>query len=259
MEKIRSIFLAIATFLILVTASAYGFLFTIDLLETENTAEVPENELPPLNEILPNFRKIQLLNAPYIPSKNIYSDLNTYEKEAIRLLLDGAFTHASLIINGQVVNEGNHFLSVNFGTESGVINAVRNSSNTLDIKATGQKGGLFDKESNIKLKIDLMQEASMATTKNEFQSTLQGTKLIKLWDKIGLEPPTITKVLVAPFGEQGIYGGASIESIEFEYACKDSSKCTVDICTEDKKTTQCLLEKAGQEAVNSWCSRSKKC
>ena len=247
----------------IILLSTYLLITAANILKEENNANTPSNDTPPpipdTPSDIPKSKIAELLNKEYMPSQDVYSNPTKYNLEALKILIDGEFNSIIIHIQGQVKKEGIHFLSVNFGTESGILNAVRNSANTLDIEATRKKGGVFNTKNPIDIKINLLGETSMATTREEFQRTLQSTKVVQLWEKMALAPPTVTRLLIAPFNEKGIYGGATINSIEAEYSCKENSKCKITLCPTQSLTTECLSSELDEQAMENWCIRSQKC
>ncbi|MBU1934936.1 hypothetical protein KKF04_02675, partial [Patescibacteria group bacterium] len=230
-----------------------------DKVEPPSQIETPAFDTPPANietNKLLEVKKIELLSKSYIPSENPYG--YNYLSEANRLTIGGEFIWAKINIRGETVGEGYRFLTFNFGQESGLINAVRKSKNRLDVKKTIEKGGAFNSNNPINVTIDLLSITEFGTTQDEYE-TNGATKFIKFWDKMKLLPPTVTYLLVAPFTETGKYGGASINSIEIEYACKEGSECKIELCPSSMKATSCLAEQLGIEAMNDWCTRSKLC
>ena len=227
--------------------------------EPEIIVQPPEDETPPdvdIEEPLPEIISVSLLEEgiSYSPSANPYDSIS-YKKEAIKLAVDGDFSYARVKIKGETFGEGYRFLSFNFGTESGIFKAVRKSKSRLDVEETIEKGGAFSERNPINAEVDLLGQTDLATTGSEFQAQ-GGTKSVRFWDKMAIDVPTVTYLLVAPFSETGGYGGASITSLEIEYICKDDSECIVAKCDPGELTTKCLRDEIGIDAMNSWCDPS---
>lgn len=257
LSKIKAALGGILAIIFIVVVSALLFFKIISWLEKSNDATAPMNDAPPIVDNSKIITK-ELFAGLYVPSHNVY-DESVYDKEALKIAINGSFESVILHFQGAVGKNGDHFISLNFGNESGILNAVRKAANQLDISASKQKGGLIEKESIFDIKVDLIGETSMATTRSEFQQTLQPTKVISLWSKMGIMPPTVTRLLIAPFGTNGIYGGAEIKSIKVNYICKENSPCDIATCPANTMTTKCLQDLYGEQAMKSWCSRSKKC
>ncbi|NUM25625.1 MAG: hypothetical protein HUU49_03305 [Candidatus Buchananbacteria bacterium] len=190
----------------------------------------------------------------YIPSPEVYT--SNYDKESIKLALNGKFKVAQLEVEGQVLGEGRHFISFSFDNISGVLNAVRKDENQLDLAETKKIGGIFVKDVPIKFVVDLKNRITLATTKEEFEKDRNPTRDVILWDQIKLQPPTVVRFLFAPFNEYGQYGGVKITSIKFNYLCEDNSECSAKYCGISEKYTQCLQESFGHEAAVDWCQRA---
>jgi len=204
------------------------------------------------------YESVVLLNKAYIPSQDVYT--NNYNKESIRLALNGEFDDAYFEVTGSVFGSGRHFLSFNFDSISGVLNAMRKSKNEIDLDQTKILGGVFVGGVPIQVKVSLLDNIVLSSTKEEFDS-LGGKKTISLWSEMlkkpALNTPTIVPFLFAPFNEYGQYGGAKIEKIEFKFVCKQGSPCGAGVCENDKKYTECLKNLFGIEAAKSWCDRSR--
>lgn len=248
----------IVTFAIVVSA-AWVFVVLSEDFRKDNIADAPTTDQPPQidePQVEPvKFITKQLLKKPFTPQQDVYSNQETYLKSSIKLALKGEFDTAKLVVEGKITDNDIKFVSVNIGTESGVLNAVRENANSLNIGASDEKGGVF--KSSINFTLDLLGETSFATTKEEFQLTRQKTKIVKLWNFIYPDPPTVTRVLVAPFNKAGQYGNAEITSIEFKYLCANGSDCDATICEEDSLFTLCLKDSFGIEAAKKWCEETK--
>ena len=186
-----------------------------------------------------------------IPS-NPYDQV-IYKSISKRLALIGDFEIARIKIKGNLPTDDPHFVSLNLNSVSGVYNAVRNSSDSLDIPLSDANLGVFTKTSGINIALDLLSKTSLATTKEEFLSTRETTKLTRFWDFIKPEPPApnISRILVAPFNKDGLYTGA-IESMTFEFVCKKGETCNAALCPENELATVCIKNKFGEKAANEW-------
>ncbi|MFY9463239.1 MAG: hypothetical protein WAP52_03585, partial [Candidatus Sungiibacteriota bacterium] len=202
------------------------------------------------------IKKLALLSSPYTPSPNVFSNQEVYKKESIRLVVDGEFKIAQLRVKGSVQGGGKHFLFLDFGNKNGVLNGVRGSASGIDILATEERGGVFTKEAPIDVLIDLLGETTLATTRAEFQTTRQTTKIVKLWEALQPSPPTMTRVLVIPFEKSGNFTGATIISLDFEFSCKVEGSCGVGICPINEITSKCLERNFGWSKMDSWLIRS---
>ncbi len=222
---------------------------------------MPKDEIPPIVDELPVITppkiktsfvdlikpedKYQITENPYLTE--------SYKKLSRILALTGDFEVAKLHIKGSFQDNKDYFLSINIGEESGIYNAVRKSSDGLDITLTKENGGVFNKDNPINLEIDLLGKSTLSTTKEEFLSSRNTTKLVRFWDFIQPQPPapSVNRILVTPFNKDGFYTG-TIESLSFEYQCKIGSKCSAVRCDNDKFATECLLQNFGTEAKESW-------
>lgn len=199
-----------------------------------------------------------LLDRKYIPSQDVYT--TNYDKESIRLALNGEFEEAYFEVNGKVFGTGRHFLSFNFDSINGILNATRKSKNELDLEQTKLLGGVFVDGAPIQVKIPLLKEITLSSTREEFDK-IGNKKSITLWTEMQKKPslntPTIITFLIAPFNEYGQYGGAEIDKIEFKFTCKKGVSCGAGVCVNNQKYTECLKNLFGIEAAKSWCNRSK--
>ena len=227
-------------------------------------AETPIEDTPPIikEEVFKDIEKIEILpliSSPYTPSKDVFSSIDIYKNESIVIALSGNFEKAELHVKGKVFDKGKHFISINYGNESGTFNATRLSEKSLDINSTEERGGIFTKDEPLDFKINLLGETTLATTKSEFELTKQVVKFVKLWDS-NLLPPTVIRVLIAPFNEYGYFGGVTIEEINFEYSCNNNNNnCGIVLCQKDKMFTECLTNNFGWSYAKSWCDRAEDC
>ena len=191
----------------------------------------------------------QVPNNPY--------DSETYKNASRRLALEGDFEIAKLHIKGSLPTKDYYVLSINIGTESGIYNAVRNSPDGLDLDLTKENRGVFSSDDPIDIEIDLLGQQTLSTTKDEFLNTRKTTKLIRFWNFIQPPPPapSVNRILFVPFSKSGEYAG-SIESLEFEYLCKNGGTCKVAVCGNDELTTVCLKNNFGLNSANEWCQLS---
>ena len=172
-------------------------------------ASTPIQDVPPETlDTTSNIKDIktrELIVKPYTPSQNVFADQETYNKESLRLMLNGEFDIAQLHIKGTVKESGDHFLILNYGVVSGILNATRLSPNSIDLDLTRSRGGIFTNSETIDVVVNLMGQTILAATRSGFLLKRQGTISVNLWDA-NLMPPTITRVLVAPFNEKGNFG-----------------------------------------------------
>jgi len=260
-DKIKSIAKQLGLLLVTIVLGVWAIFYLVGLSERTNTADLPQNETPPVVDELPVVTPPEIktsfvdLITPadnYKVTGNPYSP-ESYKKLSRALALMGNFEVAKLQIKGVLENDTEHFLSINIGTESGVYNAVRKSPDGLDILLTKENGGVFDKENPIDVEIDLLGQQTLSTTKAEFLATRKTTKLVKFWDFIRPQPPapSVNRILVASFDKNGFYAG-TIGLVRFEYRCEADSRCSVALCGNDILTTKCLLDKFGKEAKDIW-------
>ncbi|KKT77016.1 MAG: hypothetical protein UW74_C0051G0005 [Candidatus Giovannonibacteria bacterium GW2011_GWC2_44_8] len=102
--------------------------------------------------------------------------------------------------------------------------------------------------------LDLFNPIQLSTTRGEYEKNQQTSKLINPWQS-NLLPPTHISLLVAPFNEYGIYGGAQI-TLDLEYSCGTGSTCKAAICPAGQLTTVCLRDAFGAYAAKDWCKRA---
>lgn len=215
----------------------------VDLIPNASTAIGSSEQL----------KQLVLNNQPYTPSSTAATDKAVYQKEAIRLILNGDFEIAQLHITGVVNESGPHFLDLIFGKTAGTLYGVRYSSNTLNTTLTQQNGGVFTTSKPINITIDLLQPVQLSTTRTEYENTSAGSKVVKLWETSGLSP-TFVSLLVAPFNQFGHFGGAKVQST-LEYKCKVDDDCKAALCSADEHVASCIKDKFGTPAANQWCQR----
>ena len=244
-EKITKTVGYLLLFALTILLSVWAILHIVKLSEKSDIAEVPDSEIPQVsNEEKPEPKtlKVELIKPAdnYVLAGDPYKGTN-YEKMSRGLGLIGDFEIEKLIVNGSLPNNDDYFLSVNVGSVSGVYNAVRKSSDGLDISTTKENQGVFNKDNPINIKIDLLGQLTLATTRKEFLSTRETTKLVKLWDAIKPQPPapSVNQILIAPFNKSGIYTG-TINSLVFEYKCKEGKTCKAVICPNDTLASKCI-------------------
>ncbi|KKQ64847.1 MAG: hypothetical protein US86_C0015G0010 [Candidatus Daviesbacteria bacterium GW2011_GWA2_38_24] len=256
MDKITPIIKYLGILGITLVLGFWSISYVFELSEKNNTAEVPEvtqpqNQAPLITPI--ETIKIELIKPSdkYTMMGDPYSK-NNYDKMARRMALIGDFQIAKLNIKGSFTDNKKHFISLNVGSVSGVYNAVRQSSG-LNIALTDESKGIFDKNNPINITIDLFGKQTMSTTQKEFLATREATKLVRLWDAI--HPPTpspsVTPILIAPFDKSGVFSG-TIDSLEFEYKCKDWNDCQAVLCKNNVMDSVCINDNFGANAKNSW-------
>ena len=224
----------------------------------EIVVKVPENETPPLvDEEVSTTTKISSLelispNDNYKVSSNPYSEEN-YKNNRKRLALIGNFEEAKLVVQASLPDNDYYFLSVNLGDMSGSYNAVRKSVDELDLELTKQSLGVFNQENPVNIAINLLDNTVFATDKQEFISTGNKTKLVRLWNYIKPESPmpSINSVLISLFNKNGQYNG-NINSLVIEYSCKTGSDCKAGLCGKDELSSACLKRLFGQDAMDKW-------
>lgn len=250
---------ALLTVLGMVIAAAWLFVQLADYFKRKDFASAPAQDGPPQIDYQASttieYKGLALLTNPLTIPADIYSNSATYAKYATKLALVGEFGDARLVVRGTIEDGRRKFVSVNIGTESGVLNAVRQGLDSLSILESSKKGGIF--ADGINFSVDFFGETALATTRDEFRLERQGTKIVKFWNFVVPPPPTVVRVLIAPFGEDGVYGGARIDSLVFEYACEEGKACQADKCDDSDLFSVCLKEKFGNEAMRSWVESSK--
>src|SRR3989344_1161884 len=256
-EKITKTAGYLFLFVLTIFLSVWVILRIIRLSEQSNIAEVPENEMPPIsNEVKPQpkTKTVELIKPTdnYILVNDPYKNDN-YEKMSKGLGLIGDFEIARLIVKGSLPTNDDYFLSINIGSVSGVYNAVRKSSDGLDISITKENQGVFSQDQPINIKIDLFGQQTLATTRKEFLATRETTKLVRLWDAIKPQTPvpSVNQILIAPFDKKGFYSG-TINSLVFEYKCKDEKSCQAVLCANDIFASQCINDNFGSYAKDTW-------
>ena len=249
---------------ILVASSSIIYIY--NFYKESQSGKEPISTIPPIidecsdaincsqnNEVAPTS-KISLITPRdnyKIPS-NPY-DQAIYKSISKRLALIGDFEIAKIIVKGNLPTNDPHFVSLNLNSVSGIYNAARNSSDSLDIPLSDASLGVFTKTSGINIILDLLSKTSLATTKEEFLSTRETTKLTRFWYSIKPEPPApnISRILVAPFNKDGLYAGV-IESMTFEFICKKGATCDAALCPENELATACIKNKFGEKASKEW-------
>lgn len=196
-----------------------------------------------------------LSNSQNVPS-DILTNLDTYNQYAIRLILNGKFKVAQLHVTGTVNESGNHFVYFSYGTTGGVLYAARASVNSLDINLTNNLGGVFTNQEPMDFTVNLLASTTIAASQNEFLLNRLPTESVNFWDS-NILPPTVNSFVVAPFNQKGIVGGVTINSIDFQYACADSSSCYVNTCPSGTLATVCLKNDVNIDAARNWCNQAQ--
>lgn len=201
-----------------------------------------------------NLTKLLLNTHPYTPSPDVLSSLDSYKAQSIRLILNGEFQDARLHIVGNVTEKGDHFFNIVYGNVGGTLNAYRQSPTTLNTTLTQQSGGVFTNDNPIDVTLDLLNPIQLAATRTEYEKNQQTSKMVNLWQS-NLLPPTYISLLVVPFNEDGVYGGAQITST-FEYSCSAGHECQAAICPSGELATVCMRDKFGAYVAQDWCRRA---
>jgi len=245
-----------------VIAAVVGSLYLFRLLPSSNTNDVKDTiKLPDIEEpvsVATTTTELllstgNLLKEPYIPNQNVYT--SDYDKIAVKLALNGKFKEAKLLITGEIFDSNDHFISLNFDNISGVFKGVRSNIDRLDVNATKELGGVFTR-GPFDFEVNLLTKTLLSTTKEEFLASGEKSKSITLWDNMILEPPTVVRLLVAPFNKNGLYGGGKITSIEFKYVCETEGECDAALCDPQQIYTECLKGNFNYSAAKDWCNRS---
>lgn len=255
---------------VFVTVIVVTFVITFFLLNFSNTvfhwtisainkpqATLPQIDTPPVSTeeaVKPEQHTLPLYKVPYVPTVDVLSNKASYISQSRKVLLSGDFDVAELHIVGNVIEPGQHYLFLVYGSISGILNGFRSGSDALDVNQTMKNRGVFTNEHPIDLAIDLMGSTSLATTRADFKSSGVAARSHSLW-KENQHPPAVVNVLVVPLNAYGSYGGAAIK-VDFVYQCSIGKSCDAEICPADKVATQCLKEKVGVEAAKDWCERA---
>ncbi|KKT61230.1 MAG: hypothetical protein UW55_C0035G0004 [Candidatus Giovannonibacteria bacterium GW2011_GWA2_44_26] len=247
---------SVLSFLVIVAIGVATIYVLSWISPKEETATAPSVEVPTNATSTPieNVSVLHLVSKPYTPTKDVLSNPDAYKSQSIRLILNGDFEKASLRIKGEVTEKGDHFLSLVYGDVGGTINAYRESQTKLNKTLTQQSGGVFTDANPIDVMLDLFNPIQLSTTRGEYEKNQQTSKLINPWQS-NLLPPTHISLLVAPFNEYGIYGGAQI-TLDLEYSCGTGSTCKAAICPAGQLTTVCLRDAFGAYAAKDWCKRA---
>lgn len=192
------------------------------------------------------------ISGAYSITSNPYDN---YDANAFRVALNGKFKELTLVVKGKITDNKQKFVSINFGLQSGVLNAVRLNDKQLDYEKTIAQGGVFD--NSINFSVDLFAPTVLATSREEFLNTRQASKTVTFWDSISATPNVFT-MLVAAFNADGSYTGTSIEEITLKYRCEGSdNSCGITKCQNGQLFTSCLTDSFGRQAARAWCDRTK--
>lgn len=260
-KKISQVAIYLGLLFLTILLAVGSIFYIVNFWQSRNEISTPVIDEPPTTEqptattTANPLLRVELIKPEenYLVSLNPYTDSGVYDQKSRRLALIGDFDTAILEVKGTFPKDDNHFLSVNVGTESGVYNAVRSSANSINLQLTQSNLGVFNNSSNpLSLKIDLMAQQTLAPTREEFLATKQSTKLIRFWDFIKPQPPapSITRILVAPFNEKGIYTG-QIQELNLLYSCKKIGGCQAVICTV-VPGSKCINDYFGKAAYTDY-------
>lgn len=240
LKPIQFFFVVTATGILLVSVGALSFNFLVGKLQESGTAITPPSDDVPdvIKEPTKIIASLELLDDDYTPTKNVLTDSSVYKEESVRLALLGKFSLAELRVRGTIKNNEDHYVIVNFGSEAGVLNGFRVADGRIDESETNKKGGLFSFSKPLEFTIDLLGKTILASDNKEFLNTKQGSKTITFWEYLLQEPPTIARLVIAPFNSAGEYGGAAINSIEFRFSCEEGEVCDAGRCQLNDQETE---------------------
>lgn len=192
-----------------------------------------------------------LISQPYEINSNPYEN---YDQNAFRVAISGKFKELILDVEGTITDNKEKFVSLNFGLQSGVLNAIRKNESTLDYEKTLAQGGVFT--NSIDFSVDLFAPTVLATSKDEFINTRQTSRTVIFQDSISPTPNVFT-MLVAPFNADGSYTGVKIEKIQFQYRCEGPEEsCQIASCESGQLFTTCLADNFGKQSALDWCTRT---
>lgn len=242
-QKLNILSSALLALVVLVSSFVvYEYLLPSGNKGVGTTAIAPDDEEPPepINQGQPQLEELsrELLDGPYRPTNEVYGA--NYESESLKLALEGEFETLRLAASGTIEDKKIHFVSIAIGEESGTLNSVRSSSEGININASRDLGGVFEVDDGIRFTVNLLGETILATTGPEFEETNQPTKIVTFWDAITPQPPTVTRVVVAPFNENGKFEGVRVDSITVLYSCKENGACKVDLCPVEELESDCI-------------------
>lgn len=219
-----------------------------------NVVEVPPIEIPSNSGSQIELTDIQLLAAAYTVPENPL-DLKIYNSLFPRILIKGSFSQAILNVKGKV-GSSDAFLIFNFDNQGGIIRALRESPNRLNIPQTISRGGLFKAGSTIDISVNLLSD-TLGTVGSEFIRTNLGEREFNFIE--GNEPMNVIPLAVIPFTDNGGYGGVTVGELKISYLCAVGSDCGISVCENSKLYTQCIKDVYGQPAMDAWCKRTQKC
>jgi len=220
-----------------------------------NVVETPPIETPTQgtgSQVI--LKEVALLSSAYEVPKNPL-DLDVFKALFPRVIINGSFEQAILSIKGKV-GSSDAFLLLNFGSQGGLVRAVRESPNRLNIPQTLSRGGLFPAGSTIDISVNLLKD-KLGTIGTEFIKTNLGEREFQFLDEN--EPIDVLPVAVIPFTNKGGYGGVTIGELTISYSCKPGSDCSIKTCDNNKVYTQCILDEHGKPAMEKWCRDHNTC
>ena len=248
-EQLLNLLSGLLLLIVLVSSSFVVSRFLLPQKEKEiEVAQTPQIDQPPV-EPQADISEAELLSVGgYRVPSDIFSNQNTYLNESIKLALNGKFKTARLVVEGTIDGSEKYLVSISLGAESGVLNAIRNSANSINMTATANQNGVFTKETGIRFTVDLFGNTALATTRKEFEDTRQVSKLVKFWDFISPPPPTIARFVVAPFNERGEFNGTVINSVKIIYTCEGDNICEAAGCEKNELESNCVKRNFGPVA-----------
>jgi len=221
-----------------------------------DTVKTPPIELPDSasgTEV--TLTNTPLLTKAYTVPQNPF-DKTVYDNLFPKIAVRGSFEQIILNIKGKV-GSSNTFLILNVGVQGGIVRAVRESPNRLNIPQTLDKGGMFKAGSTIDISVNLLKD-QLGTTGTEFIKTNIGEREFNFVQ--ANQRADVLPIVVIPFTNNGGYGGATIGKLDISYLCKDGKdSCDLAVCDNDEKTTECLTNKLDEEATKDWCGRTQLC
>lgn len=227
-------------FIIIINLATKGY---ISWRESLSAIPAPAIDFPQLN-----IKTANLLYKPYAVSSTPFAGSN-YE-EAPRIVYRGPFSEIRLTATGTLSSQERFFI-FSFNNDTGILDGIRTASNK--IIPSEKKRAKIDANGHFSITIDLLDE-KLGTSSKYFEAVKTGSKDFHFIPKNS--PADSAKILLAPFNNNGEYGGM-INSMAVEYSCAgEDLKCKVELCLPNEKTTACIARSLSGKEASEWRQRT---
>lgn len=195
------------------------------------------------------LKKKSLIDKPYFVPSAPFAEYNY--SQIPRIIFRGPFSEIKLTATGTLATKEPNFFIFGFNNETGIIDGFRTARNK--ISPSEEKKSVIDENGNFMVSVNLFSE-KLGTSSKEFEVTSAGTRDFHFIQKNN--PADSAKILLAPFNNNGQYGG-TLDSLTIEYLCiEEDEGCKVEKCLPNEKTTECLTRFFSPKEAEAWRQRT---